>query len=256
MDFKRILAVCLILGLSVVLTQTEAKKKRRSSSRNKLDLLSDERLCMRKKCGRKPKGSWCQVLTKNGKRRPTCVCPEECDANEAAPVCSVYGRQYDNKCFLHLEACKKKRKINVAYEGPCIASQTKCHSEQLREFPFRLMDWFVHLKDTDEFGSIDPRKSFPRTKTKQEREELAMWKFESLDKNNDEGLTNKELKRFRFALMPMEHCAKDFFKKCDANKNKKVELSEWKSCLVDQGWEWYQERIGVAVENTPDIDIQ
>ena len=68
-------------------------------------------------------------------------------------------------------------------------------------------------------------------------------------------------------------------RKCDANKNKKVELSEWKSCLVDQGWEWYQERIGkyacatarhqlmtshthlrflpgVAVENTPDIDIQ
>jgi len=51
-----------------------------------------------------------------------------------------------------------------------LASQTKCRAEELRQFPFRLLDWFVHLKDTNEFGSVDPRKTITTINLVERRE--------------------------------------------------------------------------------------
>ena len=36
------------------------------------------------------------------------------------------------------------------------ASQAKCERDELRQFPFRLLAWFVHLKQNEDFGTIDP----------------------------------------------------------------------------------------------------
>ncbi|XP_077999290.1 SPARC-like [Glandiceps talaboti] len=184
--------------------------------------------CEFKKC-KKPVGSMCQVVEKKGRKTAECVCPEECD-DEDSPVCSVYGRQYDNRCKLHKLACKKGKYIRVAYEGKCIASQEPCQDYEYEQFPRRLLEWFLHLKENDEFGSINPR-STTRSLSMQEKRSLAEWKFDLLDRKGDKKLDRRDFRDFRYSLMPLEHCADDFFKGCDDNGNKKITLDEWFECL-------------------------
>uniref|UniRef100_H2YSB9 EF-hand domain-containing protein n=1 Tax=Ciona savignyi TaxID=51511 RepID=H2YSB9_CIOSA len=142
---------------------------------------------------------------------------------------------------MHLEGCKKRRNIKMAYEGPCIGKHEKCKASELKQFPFRLLDWFVHLKDVDEFGTVDHAKSLVSI-SEQDRRDVAQWKFTQLDRNHDGKLSNKEIKRFRFALMPLEHCAKQFYRICDTDRNKKVTNDEWTECLVTRAWTWYEGR--------------
>lgn len=228
------IAVLLLMALALVAARS---RKYRSAY---LDMTPDERLCAKKRC-KSPKGAFCEVVDKKGSRVAQCVCPTDCEYEPESPVCSVYGREYDNVCLLHKEACAKKKNIRVAYKGRCIASQRKCEKEERKQFPFRLMDWFVHLKQNDNFGSVDPDKTLT-TISEAERREVADWKFGTMDKNNNAELTKRELKRFRYALMPMEHCASDFFKFCDGNKDGKIQATEWTHCLVEGGWQWYLER--------------
>jgi len=204
---------------------------------------SDEELCARKRCGKvKPKGSMCTVeVDEFGRREAKCHCPTSCSRDNVTPVCSIYGREYNNKCFLHKEACRKRRHIRVAYEGNCIASQAKCEQEELRQFPFRLLAWFVHLKQDNDFGTIDPSATLEQM-TEEKRQNVADWKFERLDRNNDDILSQRELKNFRYSLMPLEHCSKTFFKKCDMNKDNKIQKLEWDNCFVTGAWEWYEHR--------------
>ncbi|XP_078493859.1 SPARC isoform X2 [Ciona intestinalis] len=248
MNVKTVILAILVVGICSLCGTVEAKKRKRSQA--KLDLLPDEKLCARKRCGRKPKGSWCQIVRdENGHRTPTCVCPRSCNTTHIEPVCSMYGRQYDSECLMHLEACKKRKNIKLAYEGACIASQAKCQSHELQQFPFRLLDWFVHLKDVDEFGSVDYQKTV-MSLSESDRRAVAQWKFQHLDRNKDGKLSNKEIKRFRFALMPLEHCAKHFFKKCDLDKNRKLSSDEWSECLVTRALTWYQGRLEVNREES------
>lgn len=177
----------------------------------------------------------------------SCVCPTNCDHEAVSPVCSVYGREYDNLCLLHKEGCSKKKNIRLAYKGHCIASQRRCEPEERKQFPFRLMDWFVHLKQNDDFGTVDPAKTLT-TITDDERMNVAVWKFQTMDKNKDQKLSQRELRRFRYALMPMEHCAADFFKFCDNNKDGTIHATEWSKCLVDDGMKWFLHRERMAAE--------
>ncbi|XP_070545250.1 SPARC-like [Ptychodera flava] len=184
--------------------------------------------CATKKC-KKPAGSMCEVVEKNGRKTATCVCPTECP-HQLDRVCSVYGRQYDNLCQLHLEACNKKKHIGVAYKGKCIASQDRCENDEIAQFPHRLLQWFQHLREVDEFGTVDMESSIS-TLSVQRRQALAQWKFNELDRKGDGKLDRRDLKNFRYALMPLEHCASKFFNGCDADSNKKITLEEWFDCL-------------------------
>nr|XP_002735796.1 PREDICTED: SPARC-like isoform X1 [Saccoglossus kowalevskii] len=188
----------------------------------------DKDLCAKVKC-KKPPGSMCTVVEKNGEPSTTCSCPTEC-SDEYEPVCSVFGREYDNRCKLHLQACSKRKHIAVAFEGKCIASQEPCSADEYMQFPHRLLLWFVHLKEIDEFGSIHPDSSL-RTMDVAEREEIAKWKFDLLDRKGDGKLDRRDLRDFRYALMPLEHCADEFFKSCDVDNNVKLTLDEWYDCL-------------------------
>jgi len=224
----------------LLLAAAAVDAKRMAKRSHYFDLTPDERLCAKKRC-KQPKGSFCEIVEKKGKRIATCTCPTNCDDEPESPVCSVYGREYDNICLMHMEACSKKKTIRVAYKGRCIASQRRCELSERKQFPFRLMDWFVHLRQNDDFGSIDPGQTVT-TISEEERRAVADWKFNIMDKNNNGVLTKRELKRFRYALMPMEHCAAEFFKYCDQDKNGKIQASEWTSCLFEDGWQWYLAR--------------
>lgn len=216
------------------------------------DQLSNAELCARKRCGKsKPRGAMCTIVRdEQGRRQAKCFCPLSCSRNDQSPVCSIYGREYDNTCFLHLEACRKRRYIKVAYPGNCIASQAKCEESELDQFPFRLLAWFVHLRHNNEFGTIENAANGTEM-TREERQEAAEWKFAKLDRNSNGELTQRELRNFRYALMPLEHCAKNFFKKCDENRDNKLQKSEWDSCFVLGAWEWYALRYQKAASTNP-----
>ncbi|XP_019626667.1 PREDICTED: SPARC-like isoform X2 [Branchiostoma belcheri] len=187
-------------------------------------------VCENFKC-RKPPGAMCTVDYSKGNPRPKCICPTNCP-REMEPVCSVYGRTYDNMCRLHVEACRKKRRIEVAYQGECIAKQEPCTEYEKSQFPIRLMEWFFHLKEIDEFGQLSNITSGATlVMTDRERAKLAKWKYDQLDRKGDGKLGRRDLKDFRYALMPMEHCAEAFFRKCDTNKDKGVNREEWYTCL-------------------------
>lgn len=57
------------------------------------------------------------------------------------------------------------------------------------------------------------------------------WKFNQLDDDGDGKLDKKDLLNFRYSLMPLEHCASDFFKTCANKKAKKITLEGWLQCL-------------------------
>lgn len=242
------LCAVFILSETGVLASTSSS----SSSRNRRMLINDHGtlitiikrnnpgdLCLLMTCS-KPKGSWCQVFTgKDGTQKPRCVCPKTCPS-EPHPVCSNYGRQYDNECLLHKEACRKHRQITVSYHGECLAKQAPCSKEDFAEFPFRLLNWFLHLREIDEFGVVNDTTT-QALMTKKQRKELAKWQFEVLDINKDGTLSQRDLMEFRYRLMPLEHCAGEFFRSCDANGKQNVRLEEWIYCLVKRSEKWYEE---------------
>ncbi|XP_033100086.1 SPARC-like [Anneissia japonica] len=195
---------------------------------NQRELSPENNPCYGYKC-KSPVGSMCEVVEKGKKLKPSCVCPDECPS-EVAPVCSVYGKQYDNLCLLHKTACQKKRAIPLAFFGECVAKTTPCTQSELEDFPHRLLEWFLHLREVDEFGQINPN-NHVRNIPVQQRIELAEWKFELLNrKDGDDKLDRRDLREFRYALMPLEHCADNFFKMCDKGDDV-ITLDEWIECL-------------------------
>ena len=61
---------------------------------------------------------------------------------------------------------------------------------------------------------------------------FSQWKFDQLDRKHDDELDSRDLKEFRYALMPLEHCADDFFQMCDEDHNNRVSYEEWVDCLM------------------------
>ena len=61
--------------------------------------------------------------------------------------------------------------------------------------------------------------------------------------NHDDVLDKRELLRFRYALMPLEHCAGPFFTRCGAmikgdheRDAKEITKEEWMKCLKVRGY--------------------
>ncbi|PWA26003.1 hypothetical protein CCH79_00001809, partial [Gambusia affinis] len=194
-----------------------------------------EKLCVLLRC-HSPVGSWCQVVQEKGILTPKCVCPHSCP-RQRAPVCSVLGKTYGNECLLHKEACRKRRRIGVAHSGPCLVLKSECTEEELGQFPYRLLDWFLLLRRMRE--SYTPA-ALPQTcLSHAERTQLAKESFTLLDKNKDGKLSRRDLKKLYYKKMPSERCATPFFLSCDRDKNKKVTVKEWTGCLVDRSETWF-----------------
>ncbi|XP_036071280.1 SPARC-like protein 1 isoform X2 [Oryzias melastigma] len=193
-----------------------------------------EKLCELLKC-HSPVGSWCQVVSENGIPQP----------KQREPVCSVLGKTYGNECLLHKEACRKRRRIGLAHMGACLVSKSECTEEELGQFPFRLLDWFLLL---NRMGKSYVPAALPQScLSYAQRTQLAQERFSLLDKNKDGKLSRRDLKKLQYKRMPMEHCAEPFFKSCDRNKNRKVTLKEWTNCLVDRSEDWFYHFMSVKM---------
>ncbi|XP_069467190.1 SPARC-like [Ambystoma mexicanum] len=202
-------------------------------------------LCELIKC-RKPAGAWCQVVEENCVKIPKCLCPQTCSRADDAPVCSVTGKSYASQCLLHKEACRKRRRIGLAHQGRCTVLETVCSAEEFDQFPYRLMDWFLHLRQISTnvtFSHIGAQICMCR----EDRRELAKGRFLTADRNKNGKLGQRELKKLQYKHLPMEHCAKPFFQTCDTDRNKKVTLEEWLYCLVDRSEIWYEEFMSVKM---------
>ncbi|XP_028845722.1 SPARC-like protein 1 [Denticeps clupeoides] len=194
-----------------------------------------EKLCELLKC-HSPVGSWCQVVQEGGQLIPKCKCPQTCP-RQGVPVCSVLGKSYATECLLHKEACRKRQRIGLAHTGACFVPVGSCADEEFGQFPYRLMDWFLLLSRMGQRYSPSPPSQGCLSHT--QRTELAQKRFVLLDRNQDGKLSRRDLKKLQYKRMPLEHCANRFFQSCDKNRNNKVTLKEWTSCLVSRSERWF-----------------
>ncbi|KAF6736313.1 SPARC-like protein 1 [Oryzias melastigma] len=124
-------------------------------------------------------------------------------------------------------------------------SKSECTEEELGQFPFRLLDWFLLL---NRMGKSYVPAALPQScLSYAQRTQLAQERFSLLDKNKDGKLSRRDLKKLQYKRMPMEHCAEPFFKSCDRNKNRKVTLKEWTNCLVDRSEDWFYHFMSVKM---------
>ncbi|XP_047009730.1 SPARC [Ictalurus punctatus] len=198
-------------------------------------------LCELMKCY-SPVGSQCQVVNNGNIPGPKCICPTTCP-QQGDPVCSVLGKTYINDCLLHKEACRKKRRIGKAHNGPCLEVGV-CSEQEFCQFPYRLLDWFLLIS---RMGKRFTSAYTPSCITHTARVQLAQSWFLLLDRNKNGKLSMKDLKKLHYKKIPLEHCAKKFFKSCDSNRNNKVTVSEWISCLVDRSEQWFNEYMSVKM---------
>ncbi|XP_041921698.1 SPARC-like protein 1 [Alosa sapidissima] len=231
-----ILLLVLTFDLRTVTGGRAQRRQRQAEDKLKpyLGRVDPETLCGLLKC-HSPVGSWCQVVEEGEYLIPRCMCPQACP-RQGVPVCSVLGKTYGNECLLHKEACRKKRRIGLAHPGPCMVPRAQCTDEEFGQFPYRLLDWFLLLSRMGE--SYDPKAPSQSCLSHTARTQLAQRRFVLLDRNQDGKLSRRDLKKLYYKRMPLEHCAKRFFQSCDKNRNKKVTLREWTSCLVrgSEGW--------------------
>ncbi|KAK7901883.1 hypothetical protein WMY93_018652 [Mugilogobius chulae] len=211
------------------------QRQAEESLRPYIGRVEPEKLCDLLKC-RSPVGSWCQVVKDKGVLVPKCICPKTC-SRQRAPVCSVVGKTYMNECLLHKESCRKRRRTGLAHAGPCKVPRANCTQEELGQFPYRLLDWFLLLSRMGE--SYAPDAPTQSCLSHAQRIQLAQQRFALLDRNGDRKLSRRDLKKLHYKRMPLEHCATSFFQSCDRDRNRKVTLKEWTACLVDNSETWF-----------------
>ncbi|CAL8369166.1 unnamed protein product [Gadus morhua 'NCC'] len=240
------LVLVLSFQTSTILGGRAQRKQREAEDSLKpyLGRVDPEKLCELLKC-HSPTGSWCQVVRNNGVLIPKCVCPRSCP-RERAPVCSVTGRTYGNECLLHKEACRKRRRNELAHRGPCLIPKGDCTEEEFGQFPYRVLNWFLLLSRMG--GSYASAAVPPQTCISHgQRLQLAQRRFHLLDRNKDGRLSRRDLKKLRYKKMPLEHCALQFFQSCDSNHNRKVTLPEWTSCLVNRSEAWFHRFMSIKM---------
>ncbi|XP_072293022.1 SPARC-like protein 1 [Eucyclogobius newberryi] len=243
-------SLTLVLFLLLTGTAMGGRGQRRQrqaeeSLRPYIGRVQPEKLCELLKC-RSPVGSWCQVVEVKGVLVPKCICPKTC-SRQRAPVCSVVGKTYDNECLLHKESCRKRRRTGLAHAGPCTVPRANCTQEELGQFPYRLLDWFLLLSRMGEFYAPDaPTQS---CLSHAQRMQLAQQRFALLDRNGDRKLSRRDLKKLHYKRMPLEHCATSFFQSCDRDRNRKVTLREWTNCLVVNSEAWFYHFMSIKMDS-------
>ncbi|XP_013855416.1 SPARC-like protein 1 [Austrofundulus limnaeus] len=245
MNLSLMLALILLIHSYSALGGRAQRRQRQADERLRpyIGRVEPEKLCELLSCY-SPMGSWCQVVQENGVLQPKCVCPHSCP-RQRAPVCSVLGKTYENECLLHKEACRKRRRIGLAHSGHCLVPKSKCTEEELGQFPYRLLDWFLLLSRMG--ASYTPAAVPQSCLSHTQRIQLAKQRFLLLDKNKDGVLSRRDLRKLYYKKMPLEHCATPFFQSCDRNMNKKVTLREWAGCLVDRSETWFYHFMSVKM---------
>ncbi|XP_076815064.1 SPARC-like isoform X2 [Clavelina lepadiformis] len=195
-----------------------------------------------------------------------CRCMSECPQTESEheKVCANNNVTYASECDLYRTKCLAKhdnvewgKHLKVEYYGPC-KELSPCGDVELSEFPTRMRSWlknlYLQLFDMEEeFGGLSDEQrnhgrrlvanrvrveEFERQTVEEMSRELEQfyplyvypvhWKFSTLDVDpKDSYLSKRELEPMSAALIPFEHCAKDFLKKMDANRDHHISIYEW-----------------------------
>jgi len=182
--------------------------------------------CISRVCER---GAMCRV-TNLEKYETECFCPTYCEPGNE-PVCSVYGKEYESKCHLHMEACKQDRNIGIAYEGACITSKKQCTSSSLNQFPARFLEWMMHVRDEEIYGAANLKKNVVELPSATQIH-VAQWMFERMDVDSSKTLAYQELTGLLMYLMSVETCIGEFLQSCDIDHNEDITIREWKICLM------------------------
>lgn len=164
------------------------------------------------------------------KQITACECPKACPLLYK-PVCSVMGEQYDSKCHLHMEACKKRRYIQIAYEAACISKSQVCTDDELEMFPSRFLDWSLMVRDEEYLGEAKVNRN-ANGLPGDTQVHIAEWIFSKFDTNSNKVLDKSEQMEIKLLMLSVEKCIGKFMVTCDSDKNSKIDAKEWKKCVL------------------------
>ncbi|XP_061168059.1 SPARC-like isoform X2 [Saccostrea echinata] len=202
--------------------------------------------CDSKSCKR---GEEC-YLDKGNKAR--CRCFQQCtpEPDPRYMVCSNKNLTFDSECHMDREVCWCRRKqpqcgnpqfknLRLDYYGEC-KKITPCEDFEMEQFPIRMSNWL--FKVMEELGrrhelEEDYIEMLKSAEKDAEHVDAVIWKFCDLDIHpQDRFVTRREMLFVIATVKPMEHCLAPFLDLCDANKDRKISLYEWGSCLgIKQG---------------------
>ncbi|KAJ7375385.1 hypothetical protein OS493_002145 [Desmophyllum pertusum] len=174
------------------------------------------------------KGRMCVV---NKDRSTTCVCPQSCP-DEYNPVCSVYLRQFNNKCELHKFACRIGIMMAIERTGKCDfrgSDLEPCPVSRLLQFHDRYLEYLMAARERE----LDPNftlesKRLDSLTESEERKQIIEWEFSSQDSNQDGILDEHEIEAM---IDRDEDCMVGFMKSCDYDHHPGISRREWNTCF-------------------------
>ncbi|KAL9967753.1 hypothetical protein ACROYT_G026045 [Oculina patagonica] len=187
------------------------------------------------------KGRMCVV---NEDRSTTCVCPESCP-DEYKPVCSVYLREFINKCELHKFACRIGIMMGIERIGKCDTKGNDfvpCPVSSLLQFHDRYLEYLMVARELELDPNFNIESKRLESLTYEERQAIIEWEFYSQDKNHNDILDADEIESM---IDRDEDCMVGFMKSCDYDHQKGISLREWNTCfppmateITEQSIEW------------------
>eukprot|EP00794_Sanderia_malayensis_P017606 gene17606-19359_t len=168
-----------------------------------------------------------QVSTDSCKgRRP-------CPAIPVRPVCGTNLKTYNNMCMLRHDKCNGKD-VEPAYRGVC----KSCEEDIPGVIKMVLKSFFNEKRKRN--GPKGRERGSPCVKTDHRVIEQSaqmnclQWKFTISDTNGDGVLSGRELHPTLRAIRRHygdKRCLRRLIRHCDKNKDRKVTLNEWLTCM-------------------------
>ncbi|XP_059096724.1 SPARC-related modular calcium-binding protein 2-like isoform X2 [Tigriopus californicus] len=124
---------------------------------------------------------------------------------------------------------KKTRRTSNGETDLNSSSKRQCAQNDRKEFNQNILNSL-----TEEFGKHHSRSLEPEGLIGDQKKKIIEWKFDQMDANRDNDLRKREFKTFRLAIKRLaknKFCARNFWKYCDLDDDKRVTRSEWATCL-------------------------
>jgi len=197
--------------------------------------------CEKMHCGA---GRVCQLEGEEAKCICIPDCPEETDIRRH--VCTNKNETWSSDCSVYQQRCLCDNKepgclnpenvhLHIDYYGAC-HEQKDCSEEEMVDFPRRMRDWLFNvmrdLAERDELTEHYMQMELEAETNMTKRwANAAVWKWCDLDGDTDRSVSRHELFPIRAPLVSLEHCISPFLESCDSNKDHRITLIEWGSCL-------------------------
>ena len=117
-------------------------------------------------------------------------------------------------------------------EGSALVKWSKCEGHKRDKFLRKLFDWMTVSVSNSSVSEVPYLLNSEPDLSLNQR--LAKWQFIALDVNRNGVLEKREMKKWKKAMRPVPGltlCGKRISQYCDTNKDKRVSIAEWTSCL-------------------------